>query len=107
MVHRRRQRPLSTLVLVLLAAGCASGPPFIEQMEPQAMAKAVRRAQFAFDCPATSGEILNRQSLEPLLFGGPLRAHYTIGVSGCGKRATIEVLCSENNHQCVESKLGS
>jgi hypothetical protein len=90
--------------LALLAAGCASGPSFIDRMQPEAMSRAERRAQFELDCQAATGQVLNRQSIEPLFFGGPQRAQYTIGVSGCGKRTTIMVLCSDNNDQCVEGK---
>lgn len=89
-------------VLALSAAGCASGPPFIDQMQPTAVAKAERRAQFEMDCPTATSEVLNRQTLEPLAFGGPTRAQYTVGVSGCDQRMTVDVLCSENNNQCVE-----
>jgi hypothetical protein len=90
--------------LALLTAGCASGPPFIDRMQPEAMAKAERRAQFDLDCPGAAGQVLNREAIEPLFFGGPQRAQYTIGVTGCGKRATILVLCADNNDQCVEGE---
>jgi hypothetical protein len=89
-------------ILALIAAGCASGPPFIDQMQPTATAKAEARARFDLDCPDAKGEVINREQLEPLVFGGPVRAQYTIGVAGCGKRATVVVLCSENGNQCVE-----
>jgi hypothetical protein len=88
--------------LALVAAGCASGPPFIDRMQPEATAKATHRAQFDLDCPSATGQLVDRQAIEPLFVGGPLRAEYTIGVTGCSKRATIIVLCSENNDQCVE-----
>jgi hypothetical protein len=91
-------------VLALLAVGCASGPPFIDRMQPVATAKAESRAQFDLDCPGATSQVLNREEIQPLLFGGPQRAQYTIGVSGCGKRATIVVLCSDNNDQCVEGE---
>jgi hypothetical protein len=71
-------------------------------MQPVATAKAESRAQFDLDCPGATSQVLNREEIQPLLFGGPQRAQYTIGVSGCGKRATIVVLCSDNNDQCVE-----
>jgi hypothetical protein len=90
--------------LALVVAGCASGPPFVDRMQPQAMDKAVRRAQFTMGCDGATGEVINRQELEPLFFGGPIRAHYTIGVTGCGKRMTVVVLCSDNNDQCVEGE---
>jgi hypothetical protein len=89
-------------VLVLVAAGCASGPPFIDRMQPTAMTKAEARARFDLNCPDAKGEVINREQLEPLAFGGPVRAHYTIGVAGCGKRTIVVVLCSENGNQCVE-----
>jgi len=46
----------------------------------------------------------DRQSLEPAAFSGP-RAQYPVGVSGCGKRTTVSVACSENGSQCVEGPL--
>jgi hypothetical protein len=89
-------------ILVLCAAGCASGPSLIDRMQPVAIAKAERRAQFDLDCPNATSQVLNREEIQPLLFGGPQRAQYTIGVSGCGRRMTIVVLCSDNSDQCVE-----
>jgi hypothetical protein len=93
---------LVAIVPVLLASGCASGPPFAEQMQPQAVAEAQRRGQFELNCPAATGQVINQQELEPLAFGGYVRAAYTVGVTGCGKRMVVEVLCSENNNQCVQ-----
>jgi hypothetical protein len=92
------------IALSLGLSACASGPPFVDQMEPQATAMAVKRAQFDLECPAATGQVLNRQQLEPLLAGGPTRASYTIGVSGCGKQMSLAVICSENNNQCVEGE---
>jgi len=85
---------LLSLSPVLLFAGCASGPPFIDQAQPEAMTIAQRRAQFEFNCPAATGQMISRQLIEPVSFRfGIERAEYTIGVSGCGKRATYVVLC--------------
>ena len=36
-------------------AGCASGPPFIDQAQPEALTVAQRRAAFEFNCPAATG----------------------------------------------------
>jgi len=99
-------RALLALMLGLLVTACASGPPFIDQMQPIAVDKAVKRAQFELNCPSATGQILNRQALEPVVFGGPIRAQYTVGVSGCDKRVTVDVVCSENGNQCVEGPLG-
>jgi hypothetical protein len=95
---------LPVIGLALLASGCASGPPFIDTMQPKAIDIAQRRAQFDMNCPDAKGEVLTRQEIQPLVFGGPLRATYTIGVIGCGQRASIEVLCSNNNDGCVEAR---
>lgn len=88
--------------LALLVGGCASGPPFVDQMQSTAMGKAERRGQFELSCQAATGQVINREELAPMAFGGPTRAQYTIGVTGCGKKMTVVVLCSQNNNQCVE-----
>jgi hypothetical protein len=67
-----------------------------------ATAKAEARARFDLDCPDVKGEVINREQLEPLAFRGPVLARHAIGVAGCGRRAIVDVLCSENGHQYVE-----
>ncbi len=95
--------PRSKMIVVaagLIAAGCASGPPFIDQIQPEAVNMAVRRAQFEMNCPAATGEVLSRETLQPLVqtfrYTGVSRAEYTIGVAGCGQRATYIVICPDN-----------
>ena len=79
-----------------LAAGCASGPPFIDQAQPEAMTIAKHRAAFEMNCPTVTPQLLSRQTLQPISFRfGIERAEYTIGVSGCGKRATYVVICPD------------
>ena len=87
----------------LLAAGCASGPPFIDAKQPDAMQVAARRGQFEMNCPAATGELLSREMVEPAIrarFGGQDRAEYTIGVAGCGQRTTYLVICAEDGSGC-------
>ncbi len=87
---------LLTLSSAALLAGCASGPPFIDQAQPEAMTIAQRRAAFEFNCPDATPQMLSRQTLQPISFRfGIERAEYTIGVSGCGKRATYVVICPD------------
>jgi hypothetical protein len=100
---QRRYAPALGLLL-LLASGCASGPPFIDKMQPQALSMAENRARFALNCPNATGSVVNREELQPLVFGGPVRARYSIGVTGCDKRMLVDVLCSENNNQCIEGR---
>ena len=57
------------------------------------MTAALRRGQFELGCPTASGTILSRNVLQPVLWGGVERAEYTIGVQGCGKRATYISVC--------------
>ena len=91
-----RQWVSVALATVVVLSGCASGPPFIDQAQPEAIAVAQRRAAFEFNCPAATAQVLNRETLQPISFRfGIQRAEYTIGVSGCGKRATYVVLCPE------------
>ena len=91
--------------LPILLAGCATGPPFIDQMQPTAIDMAVRRGAFEMNCPAATGQLLSRETLQPLIqairFSGPERAEYTVGVSGCGQRTTYVVICPEDgNNTC-------
>jgi hypothetical protein len=77
------------VVALATLAGCASGPPFIDQAQPEAMAIAQHRAAFEFNCPNVTPQVLSRQTLQPISFRfGIERAEYTVGVTGCGKRAT-------------------
>jgi len=88
-------------LFAVLLAGCASGPPFIDQAQPEAVNMAVRRGQFELNCPAATGQVISRETLQPLVqtfaFSGPQRAEYTVGVAGCGQRATYIVICPNNN----------
>ena len=84
------KRTLTTLGLSAMAllAGCASGPPFIDQAQPEAMAVAKRRAAFEFNCQAVDTQLLSRETLQPISFRfGIERAEFTIGASGCGRPA--------------------
>jgi hypothetical protein len=98
--------PAKTLIVAagLIAAGCASGPPFIDQMQPEAVNMAVRRGQFEMNCPAATAEVLSRETMQPVVqtfrYTGITRAEYTIGVAGCGQRTTYIVICPEDGSNC-------
>jgi hypothetical protein len=91
---------VSLSMLVVLLAGCASGPPFIDQVQPEAVNMAVRRGQFELNCPTATGQVISRETLQPVVqairYSGPDRAEYTVGVEGCGQRATYVVICPDN-----------
>lgn len=90
-------RTLASIGLAAAAlAGCASGPPFIDQAQPEALTIAQRRAAFEFSCPSVQTQVLSRETLQPVSFRfGVERAEYTIGASGCGRRATYVVICPD------------
>ena len=95
LVHR------SSLVVAaaasLLFSGCASGPPFIDQMQPTATDMAERRGAFEMNCPDAKGEIISSETVQPVSFRwGYERAEYTVGVTGCGKRNSYVVICPDN-----------
>jgi len=97
---------LNVLALAAAAAlaGCASGPPFIDQMQPEAIHMAERRGQFEMNCQQVTSDVVSRETLQPLVqtfrYSGPERAEYTIGVSGCGKRVLYVVICPDNGSGC-------
>lgn len=61
---------------------------------------AVRRGQFELGCPQATGIILSSNMLQPVLWGGEERAGYTVGVSGCGRRAVCVVVCPLGSSGC-------
>ena len=95
-----RRSTLVAAALGILATACASGPPFIDQMQPQAVDMAVRRGQFEMNCPTATGELISRETIQPpiqtVVYTGPVRAEYTVGVAGCGRRAMYIVICPDN-----------
>lgn len=101
MEFRRAGLPV---LAAFIAAGCASGPPFIETAQPMATQTAQRRAQFEFNCPAVSAQILSQENVQSPLeytrFAPPPRVEYTIGASGCGQRQTYLVICTEGSGGC-------
>jgi hypothetical protein len=85
----------------LIAAGCASGPPFIEAAKPMALQTAQRRAQFEFNCPTVKAEVLSQENVQSPLeytrFAPPPRVEYTVGIAGCNQRHTYLVVCTEGS----------
>jgi hypothetical protein len=72
--------PTLSLFTVLLLAGCASGPPFIDQIQPEAVNMAVRRGQFELNCPTATGQVISRDAAAPrpdvsVFRPGPCRVH--------------------------------
>ncbi|MFN7571261.1 MAG: hypothetical protein ACK5TK_07395 [Betaproteobacteria bacterium] len=94
------------LVAAVLATGCVSNAQYLQQLEPKAIETAVNRGRFEMNCPTATGTILSKDMLQPVVQGGfyvrggPERAEYTVGVSGCGERATYLVICPLDQSGC-------
>jgi hypothetical protein len=97
---------LSLVALTLLSiAGCQTQQQIVESMEPDAMHVAQRRGAFEMNCPAATASVLSKEMIQsPMVnprFAPPQRAEYTVGVSGCGKRATYLVVCADGGTGCI------
>jgi hypothetical protein len=87
-----------------LLAGCTSTAEYLQRIEPEAIQTAVNRGKFEMNCPDATGSVLSKDILQPAVqairFSGPERAEYTIGVAGCGQRATYLVICPLDQSGC-------
>ena len=85
------------LAVIGLTAGCASEQQYLEQGQANATATALDRGRFELNCPAATATVLSQELVQPqavALGAFPVsRSEYTVGVSGCGQRATYVVIC--------------
>jgi len=73
---------------------------------------ALKRARFEMNCPDATGSVLSKETIEPPRGAGPRlqgveRAQFTVGVSGCGKRETLAVICADGADGCFAADGGS
>jgi hypothetical protein len=91
--------------LSLVLCACQSQQQMVDAMQPNAVQVAQKRGAFELNCPAATAEVLSKEMMQeanvPVRYAPPERAEYTIGVSGCGKRATYMVVCAEGGTGCV------
>ena len=88
------------LATALVVAGCQTQAEMLASDQATASGVATRRGQFELNCPQVTTSILSSNVLQPVLWGGQERAEYTVGVSGCGKRATYVVVCALGSPSC-------
>lgn len=88
-------------------AACQTEQQQVSGMQPQAVQTAQKRGAFDLNCPAATAQVLSNEMVQTRM-GGPMgwnvppqRAEYTVGVEGCGKRATYYVICAEGGTGCV------
>jgi hypothetical protein len=95
---------LGSAVLCASLCGCASQPQKVDHMQPNAVQVAQKRGAFELDCPAATAEVLSKEMMQSAAnprYMAPERADYTVGVSGCGLRATYLVVCTVGGTGCV------
>jgi len=94
----------AAIIAAIVSAGCASQQQQVDSMQPDALHVAQRRAAFELNCPAATAEVLSKEMIQsPIMnprFAPPQRAEYTVGVAGCGQRATYLVICAEGGTGC-------
>jgi hypothetical protein len=89
-------------------AGCNT-TPLTTTLQPMAIDYALKRARFDMNCPTATATVLTSEVIQPparalMINQGPERAQYTIGVSGCGQRQTLQVLCAQGGDGCFTAQ---
>jgi hypothetical protein len=92
-------------IISAVLCGCESQQQAVNDMQPKAVQVAQQRGAFELNCPAATAQVLSNEMIQtatPAIgFAPPQRAQYTVGVEGCGKRATYMVVCAEGGTGCV------
>jgi hypothetical protein len=98
------------LAAALAAAGCSSDQRYLEQGQSDATATARERGRFELDCPAATATVLSQELVQPPVVGmraiPVTRGEYTVGVEGCGRRATYAVVCPQGGGGCFAAEGG-
>jgi hypothetical protein len=94
--------PIAALTLL---AGCNTTPLNVSKSD-EAVNTALTKARFEMNCPAATGSVLTSEVMQGPNTFGPMvqtvqRAQFTIGVTGCGQRATYQVICADGGNGCV------
>jgi hypothetical protein len=99
---------LFALGAVAMAAGfcgCQSQQQMVDEMQADATQVAKQRGKFELNCPTATASVLSKEMIQSEItaprWAPPQRAEYTVGVSGCNKRATYLVVCAEGGTGCV------
>ena len=96
---------LGGLVLAAGICGCQSQQQVVNEMQSDAVQVAQQRGKFELNCPAATALVLSKEMIQSAVmnprWAPPERAEYTVGVSGCNKRATYLVVCAQGGTGCV------
>jgi hypothetical protein len=93
------------LLVMVNLAGCETTNQVLNDQAGVATQAALNRGRFDLSCPDARASVLSRDLINPVLNGpidqGVQRTEYTIGVSGCGKKATYITVCQVGSAGCV------
>jgi len=96
---------LSTVAVAVLLYGCQSQQQMVDEMQADATQVAKQRGKFELNCPTATAQVLSKEMMQSEIvnprWAPPQRAQYTVGVSGCDKRATYMVVCAEGGTGCI------
>ena len=96
---------LSAVALAGIVCACQSQQQIVDEMQADATHVAQRRGAFELNCPAATATVLSKEMIQTPVtnprWAPPERAEYTVGVSGCDKRATYLVVCAAGGTGCV------
>ena len=96
---------LAGLVLAAGICGCQSQQQVVDEMQADATQVAQQRGKFELNCPTATASVLSKEMIQSAIanpmWAPPQRAEYTVGVSGCNKRATYLVVCAQGGTGCV------
>jgi hypothetical protein len=96
-------------VALAAIAGCNT-TPLTTTKQPMAMDFALKRARFDMNCPTATGTVLSSEVIQApdigIRFQGVQRAQFTIGVTGCGQRQTLVVICADGTDGCFAANGG-
>lgn len=100
----------AALGLFSALGGCATQSQMLDQSQSMAVNAVLERTRFDWSCPNATATVLSREMIQPALdgirVGGILRAEYTVGVAGCGHRASFVVICPEGGAGCFATGSG-
>jgi hypothetical protein len=100
-----RSLTLSVVAVAAVVCGCESQQQMVDEMQPKAVQTAQRRGAFELSCPEATASVLSKEMIQTpaatVRYAPPERAEYTVGVAGCGKRATYLVVCAAGGTGCV------
>ena len=106
-ISRSIRLGLAALSLPMILSACATEAQFLAQNAPSALNTALARGRFELNCPQASGTVLSQKvtyingmgmGIGMAGGGGYEWTEYTIGVSGCGKRAVYETMCRDQDN---------